>query len=86
MSATLADVLPYLQQLSSDMDVGMGQVNTDIIDTLGDMQFQDINRQLLEQIHGALGSLSQHSEQLYQLIDGDLTLLEPVFERGRIYR
>jgi len=34
------------------------------------MQFQDINRQMLEQVNSALGSLSGHFAQLYQLIDG----------------
>lgn len=70
MSATLADVVPYLSSLSTDMENGMQTVTVDIIDTLGDMQFQDINRQLLEQINSALASLSKHFSQLYQLIDG----------------
>ncbi|MEK8046091.1 methyl-accepting chemotaxis protein [Ideonella margarita] len=71
MSATLADVVPYLSTLSTDMESGMQTVTVDIIDTLGDMQFQDINRQLLEQINTALGSLSDHFSQLYRLIGGD---------------
>ena len=70
MSGTLCDVVPYLGQLSGHMDQGMTEVTTDIIDTLGDMQFQDINRQLLEQINSALASLSDHFAQIYQLIDG----------------
>jgi len=71
MSATLSDVVPYLSELSTNMDTGMTEVTTDIIDTLGDMQFQDINRQLLEQINHALSSLSDHFSQLYHLIDGE---------------
>ena len=70
MSDTLGDVVPYLGQLSSNMDAGMATVTEDIINTLGDMQFQDINRQLLEQINNALGSLSDHFSQIYELIDG----------------
>jgi methyl-accepting chemotaxis protein len=70
MSDTLADVVPYLGELSSSMDAGMATVTEDIINTLGDMQFQDINRQLLEQINTALVSLSDHFSQLYALIDG----------------
>lgn len=70
MSSTLAEVVPYLGQLSQDMDAGVDRVTSDIVDTLGDMQFQDINRQLLEQINNALGGLSTHFAQLYQLIDG----------------
>lgn len=70
MSDTLADVVPYLGELSRTMDSSMGVVTEDIINTLGDMQFQDINRQLLEQIKSALQSLSLHFDQIYKLIDG----------------
>lgn len=70
MSRTLSEVVPYLSQLSRDMDGGVDRITSDIIDTLGDMQFQDINRQLLEQINNALGGLSTHFAQVYQLIDG----------------
>lgn len=60
LSGTLGEVVPYLGELSGHMDSGMAVVTEDIVDTLGDMQFQDINRQLLEQIDHALGSLSTH--------------------------
>lgn len=85
MSSTLADVVPYLGELSGRMDQGMAVVTEDIINTLGDMQFQDINRQLLEQINGALSSLSDHFTQLYELIDGQAppppVLLEELLAR-----
>lgn len=85
MSDTLADVVPYLGELSGRMDSGMAVVTEDIVDTLGDMQFQDINRQLLEQINGALASLSDHFAQIYQLIDGKAppppVLLEELLSR-----
>jgi methyl-accepting chemotaxis protein len=71
MSDTLGDVVPYLSELSGRMDSGMAVVTEDIINTLGDMQFQDINRQLLEQINEALDSLSDHFSQIYNLIDGN---------------
>lgn len=71
MSETLSEVVPYLSDLSSTMDRSVGVVSEDIINTLGDMQFQDVNRQLLEQIKAALSSLSDHFSQIYQLIDGD---------------
>lgn len=70
MSRTLGEVVPYLADLSEHMDKVMHEVTADIVETLGDMQFQDINRQLLEQINHALGSLSAHFAQLYKLIDG----------------
>lgn len=71
MSQTLAEVVPYLGELSTSMDSGMAEVNSDIIETLGDMQFQDINRQLLEHIKDAMASLSEHFSQIYELIDGE---------------
>jgi hypothetical protein len=70
MSETLTDVVPYLGNLSQQMDEDMAQVSDDIVNTLGEMQFQDINRQLLEQISAAMDSLSTHFSQIYQLIDG----------------
>ncbi len=70
MSRTLSEVVPYLADLSTNMDQVMLEVTNDILGTLGEMQFQDINRQLLEQINHALGSLSAHFAQLYKLIDG----------------
>jgi methyl-accepting chemotaxis protein len=70
MHSTLAEVVPYLSDLSETMDSGIKTMTSDVIDTLGDMQFQDINRQMLEQVNAALSGLSDHFAQLYQLIDG----------------
>lgn len=71
ISASLNEVVPYLVDLSQNMDEGMDSITTDIIDAMGHMQFQDINRQLLEQVERALGSLSEHSASLYALVGGD---------------
>lgn len=85
MSRTLSEVVPYLGQLSTQMDEGIADVSTDIVEILGHMQFQDINRQLLEQINNALSSLSSHFSQLYQLIDGQAppppVMLEELLQR-----
>ncbi|MEK8086316.1 methyl-accepting chemotaxis protein [Aquabacterium sp. A3] len=71
ISASLNEVVPYLVELSQNMSDGMDSITTDIIDAMGHMQFQDINRQLLEQVESALGSLSEHSASLYALVGGD---------------
>jgi len=71
ISASLNEVVPYLVELSTNMNEGMEVITTDIIDAMGHMQFQDINRQLLEQVESALGSLSEHSAQLYALVGGN---------------
>jgi len=70
ISQKLTEVVPYLVDLSKTMDDGMREVTTDIINALGNMQFQDINRQVLEQVESALGSLSDHSAALYKLVGG----------------
>lgn len=70
ISASLNEVVPYLSQLSTNMHDGMEVITTDIIDAMGHMQFQDINRQLLEQVESALGSLQEHSAALYALVGG----------------
>lgn len=70
ISNSLGEVVPYLVTLSSDMNEGMQTMTTDIIDAMGHMQFQDINRQLLEQVESALGSLAEHSAALYALVGG----------------
>jgi len=71
MSHTLGDVVPYLGDLSTSMDSTIRTMTQDVIDTLGDMQFQDINRQMLEQVNMALVGMSEHFAQLYELIGGD---------------
>lgn len=80
LAGRLEDVVLYLDQLSGQMNTGMAEVTTDIGDTLGNMQFQDIDRQLLEQINTALGSQSDQCTPIYRLIDGDASplLLEEV--------
>jgi len=70
MTETIGEVVPYLGQLSSTMEDGMRSVTLDLLDTLGQMQFQDINRQLLEQVDSALHSLSHHCAELYDLVGG----------------
>ncbi|MEY4766294.1 MAG: hypothetical protein RI907_2967 [Pseudomonadota bacterium] len=71
ISQSLNEVVPYLVNLSHSMDEGMQTMTIDIIDAMGHMQFQDINRQLLEQVESALGSLSDHSAALYALVGGN---------------
>lgn len=85
ISASLNEVVPYLVDLSQNMNDGMDSITNDIIDAMGHMQFQDINRQLLEQVESALGSLSEHSASLYALVGGEAPpppqALEDLMER-----
>jgi len=68
MSEKLAQIVPYLMGLSRDMQSGMDTVTNDIVSALGHMQFQDVNRQLLEQVEVALNSLSDHAAALYAVV------------------
>lgn len=68
MSERLGKIVPYLTGLSNHMESGMHTVSSDIITALGHMQFQDVNRQLLEQVEVALDSLSEHASALYAVV------------------
>lgn len=85
VGVTLSELVPYLGELSATMQTDVRCVTEDVLETLSQMQFQDINRQLLEQINRALGSLSDHFSQLYLLIDGKAPpppqLLEELLQR-----
>lgn len=48
----------------------LNNITNDIVEALGETQFQDINRQMLERIDLALGSLGEHFLQIHQLVEG----------------
>ena len=56
-----AELAPYLQQLSQGMDQGTASIRDQVVDTMGQMQFQDVLRQLLEQVDSALEALAQRA-------------------------
>jgi methyl-accepting chemotaxis protein len=62
MGARPGLVAGQLKTLSEDMEASMVVVRADLIDVLGHMQFQDINRQILEQVDRSLDGLSAHCE------------------------
>jgi methyl-accepting chemotaxis protein len=59
MGATPGTMAAQVQSLSDTLGETMHQVRTDLVDVLGNMQFQDVNRQLLEQVEHALEHLGQ---------------------------
>jgi HEAT repeat protein len=71
MNDKLAALVPYMVSLSSEMQRDMQTVRGDIVNALGQMQFQDVNRQLLEQVESALGTLRDHAAALYELVGED---------------
>lgn len=68
MSRRLSEMLPQLSQLHAAMKNGMQRVDEDILTSLAQMQFQDMNRQMLEQVGTALGSLSAHAASAHDLV------------------
>jgi len=53
-----------LKALSVEMEASMQAVRTDLVDVLGHMQFQDVNRQLLECVSRSLNDLSAHCQAI----------------------
>ena len=64
MGDTPGEMAQQLSVLSETMDQSTHAVRGHIIETLACMQFQDINRQLLEQVHKGLDELGAHCEAL----------------------
>jgi methyl-accepting chemotaxis protein len=66
MGARPGVVASQLKALSEDMEASMTVVRADLIDVLGHMQFQDINRQMLEQVDRSLDGLAAHCDGIRQ--------------------
>jgi methyl-accepting chemotaxis protein len=66
MGATPGVVAAQLRGLSEEMNNSMAVIRDNLVDVLGNMQFQDINRQMLEQVDHSLQGLSGHCEALRQ--------------------
>ena len=60
MGATPGLVAVQLQQMSEQMNSSMTEIRDELINVLGDMQFQDLNRQMLEQVDRSLSGLAEH--------------------------
>ena len=71
------EAVPYLVDLPKSMDDGMREMTCDIINALGNMQFQDGNRQVLEQVETPLGSLSDRRAAMYKLVGGKVPPQKP---------
>ena len=78
-------LVPYLKQLSLGMDQGVSAISSQIADALGLMQFQDVLRQILEQVERALkqlgefscdGNIEQHVQQLMKEWEANYVMFE----------
>jgi methyl-accepting chemotaxis protein len=59
MGATPGQIASDLAQLSDQMESDMQAIRLELVEALGMMQFQDINRQLIEQVCTSLGNMDQ---------------------------
>ncbi|SMB25884.1 putative Methyl-accepting chemotaxis protein [Sterolibacterium denitrificans] len=66
MSDHFAETLTYLQQLTGSLNQSTEKISHDVLDTLGNLQFQDIIRQQLEQVIQGLERLSGVTDDLAQ--------------------
>ena len=57
---------PFLHQLSSGMDEGTATIRDHVVDAMGQMQFQDVLRQILEQVERGLQALAQCTQEHLQ--------------------
>jgi len=85
MGATPGQIATDLARLSVQMENDMRQIRMDLIDTLAHMQFQDVNRQIIEQVCENLQDVGQRmphwmghaSRQTWQRTDEDVrTMLD----------
>lgn len=54
-------LLPFLMELSRSMDQGTAEIRDHVLEVLGHMQFQDILKQILEQVKTSLSALKDYS-------------------------
>jgi len=62
--SSLDEMRHYLVHLSEQARSAMDRINNDIVGALGQMQYQDVSRQQLEQVRSALDVLARHAEEL----------------------
>ncbi len=71
MNETLASAAEPLTALSSTMQGLVESVLVEVVDALGDLQFQDVTRQLIEQVDDAMLELTGHVQALSGVPHGE---------------
>lgn len=64
MGASFGQALDYLQELTTSLDATTTQIGQDVMDTVSQLQFQDIVRQQLEHVGEGLERLTRHMDTL----------------------
>ncbi len=64
MGTSFSQALDYLQGLTASLDASTTQISQDVMDTVSQLQFQDIVRQQLEHVGEGLERLTTHMDTL----------------------
>ncbi len=76
MGQGFSETLGYLQQLTASLNDSTERVNHDVMDMLGNLQFQDVVRQQIEQVIDGLARITNHAAVLAE--GSQTALVEPL--------
>lgn len=89
MNAAFEEVSSYLSRITGESYRAMDQIHQGIIEVLGQMQFQDISRQQIEQVQKALAMLDEHFATVARVLasrESDDDVWPPLSERVEALR
>ena len=69
MGVRFAQTIDYLSQLTASLDSAMAHINSEVMETLGSLQFQDVTRQQIEHVIDALGRFDGHMSVLAERVE-----------------
>ncbi|MFA6311493.1 MAG: methyl-accepting chemotaxis protein [Sterolibacterium sp.] len=76
MGERFTQTIGYLHQLTASLDVSTAKISSEVMETLGNLQFQDVTRQQMEHVTDGLNRLDAHVGELAsgtrQCLEGDL--------------
>lgn len=76
MGNGFSETLSYLQTLTTSLNESTGKISRDVMEMLGNLQFQDVVRQQLEQVEDGLEKITRHAAEL---AEGSRTaLIKPI--------
>ena len=73
MGERFSQTIGYLHQLTASLDVSTAKISDEVMETLGNLQFQDVTRQQMEHVTDGLNRLDTH---VSELISGTRNCLE----------
>jgi len=64
MGERFTQTIGYLHQLTASLDVSTAKISGEVMETLGNLQFQDVTRQQMEHVTDGLNRLDEHVGEL----------------------